>query len=406
MLSGYVDTQADIITSTGVALKAVDALKLADSPKAKEEFQKVADGEGSIRDWLAEALLSKITIEPGKDSSVLTINFKGRDPQFVADVANAFADAYVQLTVEIKTKPAQQASAYIGKELELFRQQYEQAQNKLSAYQQQNNIFSADKQFDVETSRLNDLSTQLVQAQSAMMDATSRQNQANGNPDASYDIQSVSLIQNLKASLATAEGKFADLKTRMAPNHPLYIAAKSEVDRLRSQLDEQTGLASKGISSNARAATQRVAELKTALDAQKAKVLQLTSARDEFNVLTKEVENARLAYEVTSQRYTQTSLEGQSKQADIGIVSVASPPLKPSSPRLPLNLALSVLVGLMLGMGAALALEVLDPRVRSASQLLSSLEIPVLGVIEKPKLPGTNRYKLIRFGSNKAGDLA
>jgi len=380
---GYVDTQADIILSSAVALKAIDALKLADKPTVIEEFQKSTDGKGSIRDWLAEAIVSQITVEPGKDSSVLTINFKGKDPQFVADVANAIANAYIQLAVELKTKPAQQATDYIANQMKQLREQYEQAQAKLSAYQQEKKIFSADKQLDVETTRLNELSGQLVLAQNAMMDASSRQGQAEGNPNSSYDIQNSLLIQNLKSNLAAAEGKFADLKTRLAPNHPLYLSAKSEVDRLRSQLDEQTNLTSKGITSNAEASRQRVAELRSSLNAQKSKVLELNHARDEFNVLTKEVENARQSYETTAQRYTQTSLEGQSNQAGAAIISVATPPLKPSSPRIVLNIALSIVVGLMLGMGAALALEVLDPRIRSASQLLSAFELPVLGVVEK-----------------------
>lgn len=401
MLAGYVATQADIITSTTVALKAVDALKLADSEKAKEQFNDDTNGQGSIRDWLADALLAKLTVDPGKDSSVLTISYKGRDPQFVANVANAFANAYLQLSVELKTQPAQQASNYINNQLKLLREQYETAQSRLSAYQKANNIFSADKQLDVETTRLNDLSTQVVQSQNAMLDANSRENQAEHNPDSSYDIQNSSLIQSLKSNLAAAEGKFADLQTRLAPNHPLYISAKSEVDRLRGQLNEQTNLASSGISSNAHAIQQRESQLQYALRIQKAKVLALNSLRDEFNVLTKEVENARLAYEVTTQRYTLTNLEGQSKQADVAIVAAATPPIKPHSPRLILNIAISIVVGLMLGVGAALALEIIDPRIRSAIQLTETFDLPVLGVIEKSLLAGSKRRKLVMSNSEK-----
>lgn len=387
MMPGYSATQADIIKSKSVALKVVEALKLTENPLLQQQFKDAADGAGTgtgtgtISDWLAEGLLDKIEVAPARESSVLNISFKGRDPEFVAAVANAFAAAYLQFSVQLKTAPAQQASSYIFSQTKLLREQYEQAQNRLSAYQQAHNIYNADNRSDVETVRLNELSSQLVQVQNLAMEAASRQRQVQGNAGASPDVLANGLIQSLKSNLAMAEAKFADTSQRLAPNHPLYIAAKSEIEKMRATLNEQIRAASAGIVGNARIHQQREAELRAALDAQKAKVQALNGARDEFNVLTNEMDNARHAYEAASQRFNQTSLEGQSKQADIALLTAATAPRKPAGPKLLLNTALSMLVGLMLGIGAALALELLDLRVRSAAQLGATFKLPVLGVI-------------------------
>ena len=385
LLPGYVATQVDIIKSKGVALRVVDELRLAESPEVQAQFRDATEGRGNIRDWLAELLLTKTDVVPARESSVLTITFRGNNPTFVAGVANAFANAYMQMSVQLKTDPVQQAAGYITSQIKVLRDQYEQAQSRLSKYQEENNIYSADNRLDVETTRLNELSSQLVAVQGQHMDAASRRRQAEGNAAASPDVMNNPLIQGLKNSLALAEGKLADTAQRLAPNHPQYIAAKSEVDKLRANLDEQVRLASSSVQATADITSRREAELRAALAAQKAKVQALNGARDEFSVLTNEMENARRAYEMATQRYNLASLEGQSKQADIAVLTAATPPLDPAGPRVLLNTLLAIVVGGIVGVGIVVILELLDQRVRSVLHLSEEFGLPVLGVIQKPR---------------------
>lgn len=384
LMPGYIATQVDIIKSKGLALKVVDDLKLTEKPQLQKKYKEAEGGE-PIRDWIADLLVSKLGVVPARDSSVLNISFKGEDPHYVAAVANGFAAAYLQFSVQLKTEPAQQASGYINTQIQSLREQFEQAQNKLSEYQKKHNIYNADNRVDVETTRLNDLSTQLVQVQGLAMEAASRQRQVQGNASESPDVQNNVLIQTLQSNLAAAEAKFGDTSKRYSANHPQYIAAKSEVDKMRANLDEQIRATSAGIVSNARIYQQREAELRSALNAQKSKVLALNSARDEFNLLTNEVDNARRAYEAATLRFNQTSLEGKSKQADNALLTAATVPNKPSSPKMLINVLIAAVAGLILGIGAALVIELLDQRVRSAGNLGELFGLPVLGVIEKSR---------------------
>nr|AAK15032.1 putative EPS protein 2 [Zoogloea ramigera] len=311
LMTGYVATQADIIRSKSVALKAVENLRLAESAAVQEQFREARGGQGSIKEWLAGLLLAKVDVEPSRDSSVLTINFRGNDPQFVAAVANAFAQGYLRFHGAAQDRSGTAGIGLINTQIKLLREQYELAQSRLSKYQKENNIYSADNRVDVETARLNELSSQLVQVQGQLMEAESRSRQATGNAGASPDVLNNGLIQSLKSQLATAEARFADTSQRLASNHPQYISAKSEVDKLRSNLDEQIRIASTGVASSSNIYRQRENELRSALSAQKARVLELNGARDEFVVLSNEVDNARRSYESAMQRYNQTNLEAR-----------------------------------------------------------------------------------------------
>lgn len=385
LMPGYMPTQVDIVNSKMVALKVIDDLKLAENTEVKARFASTNHAQASIQDWLADGLRGNLSVEPARDSSVLNISFKGDDAEYVARVANAYAAAYQQVSVDLKVAPAQKASGYINEQIKILREKFEEAQNRMSAYQKENNIFSSDNKLDVETARLNELSSQLVMAQGQSMEASSRQRQVQSNAGGSPDVLANPLIQSLKSRLSEAQAKFADTSARLNVNHPQYIAAKSEVDSLRANLNQQIGLASTGVASNARIQQQREAEVRAALNAQKTKVLALNSARDELSVLANEMENAKRAYETASQRLTQTSLEGQSMQSDVAVLTAATAPRSPAGPRLLLNLLVALVVGLILGIGAAIAMELLDQRVRSGDDLTLLFGLPLIGVIEKTK---------------------
>lgn len=388
LLPGYMATQIDIITSKNVALRVVDALKLAQSPAVVAQFNDSTDGKGNVRDWLAELLLKKLEIVPSRESSVVEISFKGSDPQFAAAVANAFADEYQKASIHLKVEPMQKASAYFNDQLKVLRDAVEAAQSRLSKYQQDNGIFSVDNRLDVETNRLNDLSAQLVQAQTALSEAGSRERLASANASESPDVAANGLVQSTRSQLAAAQGRLAEMGGRLGQNHPLYISAKAEVEKLQAELNNQIQTTGRTVGNTAVVLRQREAEVRAALAAQKARVLTLNRSRDELNVLVKDVESAQRAYDLTSQRFSQTRLEGQADQSDIAVLNPAVPPTDPSSPKVVVNTLLSVVLGTMLGLGLGVLTEMIDRRVRSESDLMDTLDIPVFGVLDqKPSKP-------------------
>lgn len=382
LLPGYMATQIDIIGSKHVALRVVDGLKLANSLAARTQFQSAADGRGDIRDWLAELLRRKLDIVPSRESSVVDISFSGADPQFAADVANAFAEAYQRASVELKTEPMKKTASYFGEQTRQLRDNVETAQSRLSKYQQEKGIVSLDNnRIDVELSRLNDLSAQLVAAQSASMEAASRQQVASGATGASPDVANNALIQSLRISLAAAEGRFADTSQRLARNHPQYQSAQAELARLRGELQSAMTTVARSVGSNADVLRQREEALRAALAAQHARVLELNRTRDELGVLIKDLDSAQRAFDAASARAFQTRIEAQSEQSDIAILNPAVAPLEPSAPRVLLNTLAAFIIGTVLGVTLALALELQRRPVRSSDDLLTLDAIPLLGTI-------------------------
>jgi polysaccharide biosynthesis transport protein len=110
----------------------------------------------------------------------------------------------------------------------------------------------------------------------------------------------------------------------------------------------------------------------------------MKSVRDEGLIIMREVETAQRTFETVQTRLNQTSLEGQTTQSNVNVLNQADPPLLPSSPKILLNTLLAVFLGTLLSIGTALLLELMDRRVRNIDDIVTALDLPVIGVMPKP----------------------
>jgi protein-tyrosine kinase len=128
-------------------------------------------------------------------------------------------------------------------------------------------------------------------------------------------------------------------------------------------------------------------------------------------VLVRDVENAQHAYEAVVARFNQSTLESQTTQSNVSLLTTAEPPLEPSSPKILLNTLLAVLLGGLLAVGGVLLLELMNRRIRSARDVSATLGLPVLGMLEPTRrrrfLRGIERSTLAQqrvVGSSRAAD--
>lgn len=382
LFPGFIATQVDIIKSRNVALKVVDQLKLTEAAGVRQQFESAGSGQGSLREWLADVLLRKISVEPSRESSVVEITFSGADPEFAALVANSFAHAYIDTSLELRVAPAKLTASWFDQQITQLRKSLDEAQKKLNTYQRQQGIVESEERLDVETRRLADLASQMVAAQSMSLEASSRASRGGAMPE----VVNSPVVQNLKAQVAQGESKLAEMAQKLGRNHPDYQRVQAEVNTYKTELAAAIATAANSVSANASAASQRFAALDRAFANQKSKVLALKNQREEAMLLARDVENAQRIYDAALQRYGQSRMEAQATQTDIAVLNPASAPPQPSKPRVLRNLLLAIFFGTLLGVGAALVIELLDRRVRSGQDIVNGLEIPVLGEMLKPGL--------------------
>jgi succinoglycan biosynthesis transport protein ExoP len=387
----HLSTQTEIIKSRNVATKVIEKMGLATDPAVVEAYRD-SGSETDLNSWLVENVLRNVDAKTARNSNIIRISYTSTDPQNAAAMANAFADSYIQTSLELKVDPARRQVTWYEQQVSQLRDELVAAQQRMAKYQSDHGVLGVDAaRMDVENARLQEISNQLVTVQAAMFDANSRSQQITSSDqlDALPDLLKNPTIQNLKSELARAEAKLAEVSGRYGANHPQYLASAAEVTSLKSKLNMEIGVTRGSLVQSAAIARRQVGDVQKALDEQKDRIIALKRQQDELSVLNRDIESARAAYDAALQQANQTKLESRVDRTNVAVLNAATPPLMPDSPRILLNLVVSFAVGVVLAIGLILTMEVCNRRLRSAEDLADFTDLPVLA--ELPALPAAAR---------------
>lgn len=372
-------TQIEILKSEKVASRVVQLLKLDKSPESIQQWRDATEAKIPVERFFAGLLQTGLAAEPVRGSNIIGIQFTSPDPVFAAAAANAFAQAAIDVSIELRVEPARQSAAWFDEQTKELRVNLEQAQARLSQYQQEKGIVISDERVDQENARLNALEVQLVAAQSELVEASGRQRSTGA--ETSPDIQQSSAVQGIKTQLAAAETRLSEISSIVGSNHPQRLQLDAQIAALRQQLAAEMRRVSGGTSVVSRASSQKVAELRSLIEEQKNRLLSLRSQRDQASVLLRDVETAQRAYESVSARFGQLNMESQTNQANVRLLSPAVQPIGTSQKKVVVGVLGSILGGLLLGVAAAIGLEFLDRRIRGAEDMNVVYGVPVIGIL-------------------------
>ena len=376
----YIATQIAILQSERVAIGVVKRLGVADNPALVAQWQEATQGKVPLENFYANFLRIGLMAEPLRGSNVIRLTFQGADPKFATAVVNTYAQAYVDLVIDLRVEPVRQYADWFEDRLKTLRGNVETAQNNLSEYQREKGIVGNDQRADVESQRLDALLAQLVALQGENIAISSRQKTS--NDELSPDVQASTVVQSVRGELNRAESRLTEISINLGPMHPQRVQLEAQVAELKQQLAKEITRVSGGSRVAKTTAGLRESELRASIDAQKERVLSLRAERDRVAVLTQEVEAANRIYESVLTRSNQLNLEKQSDQANVSILSPAVEPSAPYKPNIPKYLAATLLGALAGAIGAALGLELLNRKVRVMEDIAID-DVPVLGIIER-----------------------
>lgn len=375
----YMATQVDIVRSDRVAQAALARL----TPDARQRLQAhwapAAGDPATVDATLRAAWPQQVVVKPARDSTVLAIGFEARDAALAAELSNAAAQAYIDVALQLRVEPARRFADFFDTRAQAARERLALAQSRLRDLQARHGLVAADGRLDLEKTRLAELSTQLTVVQAQATEAASRQAQAvSERADRLPEVFNHPLLTQLRSEVGRAEAQLQQLSTRLGERHPQLQEARAQLDELRARLAEETRRVSAGVGVSERIQRQREAGLRSSLNEQRTRVLALKSVRDEAQVLQRDVDQAQRTVDTIEQRLQQSSLESESTQGSVNLLSPALPPLEPMSPRPLWQGLLGALLGTLLAVSLVLALELRDRRAWDADDLQAALGLPLL----------------------------
>lgn len=386
---GYLATQVEILQSERLAGRVVRMMGLHEMPAAIERWRKSTESKIPIETFYAAMLSNGLKVETSRlGSQIVGLEFTAEDSDFAATAVNTFARAYIDLGVELRADPARDNAAFLEQRLKALRSDLEAAQNKVAAFQRARGVVISNERYDQEMSRLASLEASYA---AALAEQAATSSVARNSSETSADVSQNVAVVSARTALAAAEARLAEASLTLGTSHPQRIELESRVKELRDQLGREVRLASGSSASTNRVASARLGELRGLVEAQKRTIVNMRAVRDEGALLIKELEAAQRAYDAVNQRRSELSLESKSDAAAARVLTPAVAPLYPEKPKRNLVLAAAAVLGLLVGIGGAIGLEMMDRRVRSADDLAVADGVPVLAVLSSKPMSGTRR---------------
>lgn len=430
--SDYYQTQYKIIESRSVARDVIGRLRLNESeefyPKPKDDFisnlkrsiqetidywkesvasllktedvQQPEDSESTIEvtdstkeetkdTALVSAFLGRIIISPIRNSRLVDVGFRAKDPKLAAKIANTLAKAYVDQNLEIKLRAVKDAVRWLQNRIDEERKKVENAELALLRYKEKQGIIT-DFSDDAETitaEKLANLNELVVDSERKRVEAETRYKEAialSGTPDMLDSIPEVMnnvLIRQIKTIEVELYKDMSELSKKYGQKHPQMVAIESELKTVQKRKQQEINRVINSLKNEYRVALASEKSLKAALANQKKESLDLNQKAIKYGVLWREVESARQMYELLINRFKETSLTEDMRTGNIRIVDRAEVPLRPVLPKRRLNIILAIIVGLVTGIGLAFFFEYLDNTIKLPEDIKRYLNVPYLGPV-------------------------
>ncbi|MFS0735489.1 Wzz/FepE/Etk N-terminal domain-containing protein [Sphingomonas sp. 1P06PA] len=377
----YLSTQVEVIRSDRVAAAAVRKLGMLEDPQSLADYRN-AGSPGTPSSFFANRLTQGLTVLPSNQSRVIAIDYKSPSAQNAAAIANAFAEAYRDVSLDLQADPARQAASWYERATADLRRQLSSAQEALSKRRAELGVTASGESIDADDARLGALSQQLAMAQAAQAQQSSRTS-GGALPDAMIN----PVVAGLTSDIARLEAQRRQLATFAGPNNVDYRQVSEQLSTLRAELAKQRGLVSQSAQTAAQQSSASVGSLQAAVDAQRGRVIAAQRARGEIAAMEQDVLNLRKAYEDITARQTQSQLLGAASQTNISVLSPATVPTSPDGLPWILKLMSGTALSIFLALIAAFAREFMDQRMRVPEDASAWLGIPNLGGVRSLAAP-------------------
>jgi len=293
---------------------------------------------------------------------------------------NALINAFIKENISSQSETDTYAKEFLEQELEKSRQRLTLQEGKLIEYAKQNGILEVNNSQSSQERQLDELYSALGAAERTRIQAESQmiQGRKHGNV---REVLNNPVVEGIKQNLNTLEAEYQEKLKLFKPAFPDMQRLQQQVQEVRSQLQQEVGGLKQSLQAEYAAAKNLEDDLRSQLEAYKSELVDLRDRSIEYNALKREVETSRDLYDGLLQRMKEVNVASNVTSSNIRVVDAAAPDNEVFRPKKALNLIIGSLVGLMLGVGAALLRETLSQSVASVSELQTLSGLPVLGTI-------------------------
>jgi polysaccharide biosynthesis transport protein len=411
----YIETQNRILKSENLARRVITQLGLEKLPEftrrsgswqmarerpalepVRAEFGIRSATDKIVPEEVLKNFEERLTVEPVKRSRLIEVTFESNDPNVAAQVVNTLTSAYIDANLEARWQAAQKASDWLSQQLLGMKAKLEKSEDELQKYGRGNGLLFLETEKgtseNIVVQRLRELQQELTKAQA---DRYAKESLYRLLEERNYaELPGVfdnKLIQDLTTRLADLQRDQSRLAANFNPSYPRVKELQSQIDESKTMLDAERARAAGGIANDYKAAVSHEEMLQKAFTVQERQANDIAGKSVQYNILKREADTNKQLYVGLLEKLKETGVSSSLKATNIRVVDPAYPPKKFARPRILLDLSITLIVGICLGIAAAFLQEHLDNTLKSSEDIERFLQIPSLGAVPAMELSANPR---------------
>jgi succinoglycan biosynthesis transport protein ExoP len=417
-----VDSQVEILQSENVARAVIKELHLTEDPEFMSPRVDLVSAIKGIPSAIMASISSLFASSEGQPSEydptqaaiarlhsdltigrvglayVISINFRAPDPKRAAQIANAVADAYIVDQLEAKYQATRRAGVWMQDRMRELREQATSAERAVVGFKTKNNIVDAGGRL-MNDQQLAELNSSLVQGRAQTAEAKAKLERIEEVlrmgvevPDATVtDTLKNEVINKLRSQYLDFSRREAEFSVKYGSGHLAVVSLRTQMREIRKVIVDELRRIAQTYRSDYEIAKAREESLTKSL----AEIVSVSQTTNQAQIALRELESSAQSYRALHDNFLQRYMESVQQQSfpisEARVITTASPPTSPSTPRTKLVLMLGAAGGIIVGFGLGMLREIADRAFRTSDQVASILHTDCIAVLPKIKGPVTFR---------------
>jgi capsular exopolysaccharide synthesis family protein len=406
--AAFLQTQVDLLQNNNLAWETIQQLRLAagnsepsaggkGGPASADSFP-AATQSSQIR-----AFRKRLHVDLLNESRLVEVSFESVDPSLATRVANALVKNYVESNFRSKYETTRQASAWMEQQLDELKAKVEKSQQALVDYERENSIADVGDKENVVGQKLADLSKDLTTAQTDRAEKQSVYDSVQSNKAEAAIIANDTLLQQLDSKYADLRTQFVATTSHYGPNFYKVKELHNQINEVESLIERERKRIIERIGSDYRTAVRREQLLSREVAQQRAEVEKLNQLLIKYTILKGEFETNQQLYNDLLKRLKDATVSASLRAASVRLADEALVPSTPIRPDKPVDIAVGLLVGLILGVTLAFIRESLDRTIKTAEDIEREIAVPTLAIVPQG---ATSRGRYGRYFARNARKAA
>ncbi len=395
---------ANVESSDEMSLTRDDILNtLVATMKSPEVFEKMEDqlnltSNGKFLDEnqtnqisqvkLNKILSSIIDVQLRRNTRLVDVSVKHKDPELAMELVNTFAESFVEFNGERKAQRAQAANQGLFKEAERLQEKVKTSEEELQDYVENQLDINIVEQRALINAKLTSLNADYTESLGIVQQlegdlAKVEELIAAGELDRLLEVPAVrrdTAVKEARDNLLSQESLLDGLKDRFKEKHPILQDAQSKLKEYDSTLKSLLKSSPRWIESTLDSEKFRMQSTLDSIVAAQDELTTVDGKAIGYNALQRQIESDRAVYESVLTRLKELDV---AKELDREVVTVEAKAVEAKKvwPRKPLILAGGFAGGLALSVGLVLFFGFLDHSLKTVDQAEQFLQLPALGAI-------------------------